>query len=128
MKEITIDNYRITGRESLDPLLKKKEKRYGRFIIDIENMDDTKARKFENDLNKYHASCGCNTGNYFLIIALVLCISYIAITNQPVNNWKSIIQGFLILLIAALLGKFIGTLLDDFKFKKTIKKLYQELA
>jgi len=127
MKDSSIDNYRITGRESLDMLLKKKERRYGRFVIEVENMDENKARQFENDLNKFYASCGCSTGNYFLITTLVLCAAYLYITGRAISNWTIIIQGCFILFIAAVLGKFIGKLLDGFKFKKTVEKLSHEL-
>lgn len=122
-----MDNYIITGKESLSLLRTKKEMRYARFIIDVENMDEDKARKFENDLTKFHASCGCTTGNYFLITALILGPAYLYITGQAVNNWKMVIQGFFILLIAAILGKFIGKLMFGFKFKKTVEKLSREL-
>ena len=123
-----MDNYKITGRESLNILRYKKEKRYGRFIIEVADMDENKARKFENDLNKFHASCGCSTGNYFLIATLILFAAYLYFTGQTINNWKIIIQGFFILLIAAVLGKFIGKLMDGFKFKKTVEKLSNELG
>ncbi len=120
-------NYRITDKGSLKALLKKKHKRYGKFTVDIEYMEDSKARKFETDLNKYYASCGCNTGNYFLMAALVLFVVHFYITGQTIYNWKIIVQGFIILSIAAVLGKFIGKVLDNFKFKKTVNKLSHEL-
>ena len=82
MNTNSIDNYRIIGRESLNMLLKKKEKRYGRFIIEVENMNENKVRKFENDLNKFYTSCGCTAGNYFLITALILGVAYLYITGQ----------------------------------------------
>lgn len=120
-------NYNITDIDSLNKLLKKNGKRYGKFTIDIENMDDIKARKFETDLNKYYASCGCNTGNYFLIATLVLCVAYFYTTGQTINDWKIIVYGFFVLSIAAVLGKFIGKVMDNFKFKKTVKNLSLEL-
>jgi len=128
MRGVTVDTYRITDRESLSILLMKKGVRYGRFVVDIENMDDDKAKKFENNLNKFHASCGCNMGQYFLIATLVLYAAYLFMTGQPVNNWRIIIQGFMILLAATVLGKFLGKLMDGYQFKKTINNLYQELS
>ena len=91
-------------------------------------MNENKVRKFENDLNKFYTSCGCTAGNYFLITALILGVAYLYITGQAINNWKIIVQGFFILLIAAVLGKFIGKLMDGFKFKKTVEKLSRELS
>ena len=122
-----MDNYTISGKESLNLLRTKKEKRYARFIIEVENIDENIARKFENDLTKFHASCGCTTGNYFLITTLILGAAYLYLTGQTVNNWKMIIQGFFILLSAAILGKFIGKLMYGFKFKKTVEKLGRQL-
>ncbi|MCZ6593714.1 MAG: hypothetical protein O6943_02240 [Bacteroidetes bacterium] len=120
-------NYNIIDKGSMETLLKKKHKRYGKFTVDIEHMEDSKARKFETDLNKYYASCGCNTGNYFLVAALVLFVVHFYITGQTIYNWKIIVQGFIILSIAAVLGKFLGKIIDNFKFKKTIKNLSLEL-
>ena len=128
MKYSGIDNYRITSIESLNALLKKRGERYGRFVIEVKNLDQDKARKFENDLNKFYASCGCVTGDYFLIATLVLGATYLFATGQALNNWKVIIQGFFVLLIAAVLGKFIGKLIDGFRFRKTVEKLYRELS
>ena len=128
MKDGGIDNYRITGRESLNILLKKKGRQYGRLIIEVESMDQNKARKFEDDLNKVYASCGCITGDYFLIATLILGATYLSITGQTIDNWRIIIQGFFILLIAAVLGKFIGKLIDSFRFRKTVEKLCHELS
>ncbi len=128
MRGITIDNYRITGRESLSMLRIKKGERYGRFILNIEDMNDVKAQKFENNLNKFYASCGCNTGQYFLVTALVLYAAYLFTTGQPIHNWKIIIQGFIILLAASVLGKCIGKLMDGYRFKKTVNSLYRELV
>lgn len=128
MKGITVDTYRITGRESLNVLMMKKGERYGRFILDIEGMDDAKAKKFENDLNTFYASCGCDTGNYFLIATFVSYAAYLFITEQPIHTWKIIIQGFVLLSVAAVLGKYIGKLMDGYRFKKTISNLYQELV
>ncbi len=122
-----MDNYKIIDMESLNLLLKKKHQHYGRFIIEIENLDENKARKFENDLNKFHSSCGCTTGNYFLMVTLITCAAYIFITGEAINNWKIILQGFSILLIAAVLGKFTGKLMDGFKYKKTLQELSYEI-
>ena len=122
-----MDTYKIIDRESLNVLLRNRVKQYGRFSIEVENMDENTKRKFENDLNKFHASCGCSTGNYFLITTLIIFTAYLYFTGQTINNWKVMIQGFFVLLIAALLGKFIGKLIDGFKFKKTIGKLSYEL-
>lgn len=119
--------YKITDRKSLKELLKKKGRQNRRFSIEVEHLDENTKRKFENDLNKFHSSCGCITGNYFLVIALVLFAAYFYFTGQAINNWKVIIQGFFALSIAALLGKFIGKLIDGFKFKKTVEKLSYEL-
>ncbi len=122
-------DYKITDIESLNNLLKGKGKGkgYGKFTVDIKYLEDNKARKFETDLNKYYASCGCNTGNYFLIATLVLCIGYIYATGESINNWKIILYGFFVLSIAAVFGKFIGKIIDNFKFKKTVKNLSIEL-
>lgn len=106
----------------------KKGERCGRFTLDIESMDDAKAKKFENDLNKFNGSCGCDTGKYFLIAAFIAYAAYLFITGQPINNWKTIIQGFVILSIAAVLGKFIGKLMRGYQFKKTLNNLYRELV
>ncbi len=122
-----MDTYKITGRESLNVLLKKRGGQYGRFSIEIENMDENTKRKFENDLNKFNASCGCSTGNYFLVTTLILYAAYLYFTGQSIYNWQIIIQGFFVLLTSAILGKFIGKLMDGFKFKKTVEKLDYEL-
>ena len=128
MRGITIDSYRITGRESLSMLRTKKGERYGKFILDIQNMDDVKAKKFENDLNKFYASCGCDTGQYFLVATLVLYAAYLFVAGQPINNWGIIIQGFIILSAASVLGTCFGKLMDGYRFKRTINTLYQELV
>ena len=128
MKDSGIANYTITGIESLNALLKRRKGRHGRLIIEVKSLDQNKARKFENDLNKFYASCGCVTGDYFLIATLVLGATYLFITGQALDNWKIIIQGFFVLLIAAVLGKFIGKLIDGFKFRKTVEKLCRELS
>lgn len=122
-----MDIYKITDSESLNILLRTRERAYGRFIVEVENMDENTKRKFENDLNKFHASCGCSTGNYFLITTLILFTAYHIFTGQSINNWKMILQGFFVIAIAAVVGKFIGKLMDGFKFKKTIEKLSYEL-
>ena len=127
MNDINSDNFRITGRESLASLLKKNTRtEYKRIIVAVEHMEETKARKFENKLNKYYTSCGCSTGNYFLVTALVLCIIYLYFTDQALNNWLIYAQVFAVLLIAAVGGKLIGKLVDGFKFKQTLNRLNQE--
>jgi len=128
MRDNTNALYKITDRESLNILLTKRKKRYRKFIIEVENMDQTKAKNFENDLNKFHASCGCTTGNYFLSTTLVLCAVYIYITGQTIFNWKIIMKGVIIFLIVAFIGKLAGKLMDGYKFKKTVKNIYQELV
>ena len=119
--------YSITGIESLQTLRTKRRKRYNKFIIAIENIDETKARKFENDLNKFHASCGCNTGNYFLSTSMVLCAIYFLVNGFPAVNWKLIAEILSALAAVALIGKIVGKILDGRKFNKTVEKLYQEL-
>ena len=126
-----IDNttvvYRITGRESLNILLTKRKNRYQKFIMDVANMDEIKAKNFENDLNKFHASCGCTTGQNFLRTSLVLCVAYILIKELPINNWEIIMQVGAIFLIVSFIGKLAGKLMDGYKFKKTVEKLSHEL-
>ena len=127
MKDNTNAQYKITSRESLNILLTRRKNRYQKFIIDVDNMDETKAKNFENDLNKFHASCGCATGKYFLSTSIVLFATYIFITELPINNWKIIMQGVTVFLIVAFIGKMVGKLKDSYKFKKTIEKLSHEL-
>ncbi len=128
MNDNTNATYKITDRESLNMLLTKRKNRYRKFKLDVDNMDETKAKNFENDLNKFHASCGCATGKYFLITTIVLCAVYIFITKLPINNWKIIMQVGTVFLIVAFIGKLTGKLTDARKFKKTIKNIYQELV
>lgn len=119
--------YIITGKDSLNILFTKRRKRYRKFNVQVKGMDDIKAKNFENDLNKFHASCGCTTGNYFLSTTIILSFVYITFTKQTLFNWKIVIQVFFIYLFAAFIGKLIGKLMDSYKFKKTIVNLYHEL-
>lgn len=119
--------YIITGKDSLNTLFTKRTKRYRKFKMEVKGMDDIKAKNVENNLNKYHASCGCTTGNYFLSTTIILSLVYIIFINKTLFNWKIFIQVFFIYLIAAFIGKFFGKLMDNYKFKKTIENLYHEL-
>ena len=127
MKDNTNALYKITGKESLKILLTKKKNRYQKFIMDVDSMDETKAKNFENDLNKFHASCGCATGKYFLSTSIVLFATYIFITELPINNWKIIMQGVTVFLIVGFIGKLAGKRMDGNNFKKTVEKLSHEL-
>lgn len=120
-------SYTITSSDSLKILLTKKKNRYRKFIVDVKNMDESRAKNFENDLNKFHTSCGCATGQYFLSTSLVLCALYICITKLPVINWRIITAGVTAFLIVAFTGKITGKLIDGYKFKKTVEKLSYEL-
>jgi len=119
--------YLITGIESLQTLRTKRKNHYKKFIIEVENFNETKARKYEIELNKFHASCGCNTGNYFLSTSLVLIAIYFLIIGFPEVNWRLIAEIFSFLFIAALIGKVTGKLLDRKRFNKRVENLYQEL-
>ena len=120
--------YIITGIDSLQMLRTKKKNQYKKFVIASEKIDETKARKFENDLNKFHASCGCNTGNYFLSTSIALCAIYFLITGLPDINWKLIAEILSVLAIIATIGKITGKILDGKKFNTTVQNLYQELV
>lgn len=119
--------YKITNRESLILLLTKRRKRFRKFVVDIETLQESKSKRFENDLNKYHGSCGCTTGNYFLSIAIVLSAIVIYIWRMPILNWKIITPVILIYVLVGIAGKLTGKLVDAHKFKKTVKDLFQEL-
>lgn len=90
-------------------------------------MEEIKAKKFENDLNKFHGSCGCETGKYFLSTSIVLCAAFISYIKLPLNDWEIIAKGIALFLIVAFIGKFIGKWMDRLKFNKTIEKLSYEL-
>ena len=119
--------YIITGIDSLQMLRTKKKNQYKKFVIASEKLDEIKSRKFENDLNKFHASCGCSTGNYFLSTSIVLCAIYFLVTGLPGINWKLIAEVLSVLAIIAIIGKITGKMLDGKKFNKTVQNLYQEL-
>ena len=118
-----MDTFKITGKDSLNILLRKRVGTFRRISIEIENIDEPTKQKFENDLNKFHASCGCSTGNYFLITTIILITIYLLFTGQTIINLKTIIQCFCALIFTAIFGKFTGKLLDRYKFKKAIQKL-----
>jgi hypothetical protein len=119
--------YVITDIDSLQLLRTKKKMQYKKFVIVHEKLDANKTQKFENDLNRFHASCGCNTGNHFLSTSIVLCAIYFLITGLPDINWKLIAEILSVLVLIAVIGKVAGKILDGKKFNKTVENLYQEL-
>jgi hypothetical protein len=127
MSEMREGLYTITDRKSLDFLLTKRRKRYRKFVVAIESLEDPKAKYFEDNLNKYHASCGCTTGNHFLSTAIVLSAIVIFIMKVPVLNWKMIIPIILLYLVVGITGKITGKVMDAYKFRKTVESLFREL-
>ena len=122
------NTYLITGIESFQVLRTNRKKQYKKFVIVSEKLDDTKARNYENDLNKFHASCGCNTGSHFLTTSIVLCTIYFLVTGLPSINWKLIAEILSVLAFMAFVGKITGKILDSKKFNKTVENLYQEFV
>lgn len=119
--------YKITGKQSLELLMKGIKVNVNRFVVEADSLNELQRRKFENELNKYYSSCGCTTGNYFLVTSLILCLIYVLASGVDISNWKIIIEGFLILFAASVIGKFAGKFADRLKFRKTVVRLNGEL-
>lgn len=120
--------YLITGVESLHMLRTKRKKRYKRFVITSDRIDKTTAQKFENNLNRFHSSCGCNTGNHFLSTAIVLGALYFLVNGFPDINWILIAKIISGLALIALIGKITGRIMDAIKFDRTVEDLYKHLV
>lgn len=112
----TIDQLDSIGR---DKISRKKIK------IELTFLSGRQKNEYEKKLNEIFGICGCETGKNFVGIAFICGIFGIFLEIPPFNSSFPVIIGilFLFVLIAAMLGKFMGLFIAKNRFRKVIKEL-----
>lgn len=120
-------DYRITDAASLKLLFTRRKMRYRRFIVDLKEIDTTKAKQYEIDLNKFHNSCGCGTGKHFIASMILVVVFALVFYDFPIMNRQVLILFFAGLIVIGFIGKVTGKLMAAHQFKKTVNNLYEDL-
>lgn len=110
----------VNNLYDLKSLLNKKLPK-GKISINLPNCKDT----YENKLNSCIKDCGCSTGTFFLLFAIVLSILLIPFVSFSFLG--KILCGLSFCFFMAILGKLVGLYIARIKFYKMLKKFIYEL-
>jgi|AntAceMinimDraft_17_1070374.scaffolds.fasta_scaffold11300_4 hypothetical protein len=85
-------------------------------------LDDN--QKYSEKINKHYFACGCETGTYFMVIAILFTIlfSTFRFIFKDTSLLWSIIYSAIFVLIFSITGKLIGLLFAKINLFRTKKK------
>jgi hypothetical protein len=92
-----------------------------RLVLQL-GMHDGESRRVEQQLNRFLASCGCETGAAFVIIGLAIQIAVAVATSDGIS-WPGLAtvgRFSLVLLGLGLAGKITGLVAAEWRFRRAI--------
>lgn len=88
--------------------------------LSLKELEGERAMMWQNKINRYYKSCGCNEGKFFVFLSLV---AFLFVQNNLDWSWKTAGIGFLYCLAGAFVGKIVGKISAYVSFRRTVKKL-----
>lgn len=118
-------SYIIRNLEELNSLKKNKKTNLSEIIIDLPNITIEENQKYSAKINKYYFACGCETGTYFMVIAILsmIILSAFGFIFKDTSLLWSIIYSVIFVLIFSIIGKLSGLSLAKINLNRTIKKI-----
>lgn len=121
-KPVVIDNPSELDRLRVVPGLRSPG--LGRIqLATAQDLDPETRSDFEKRLNGHYFACGCDTAALFIVIAIVGSLTLIVAGGADNLGKWSWLLGFLLVLVAAALGKFVGKLRAERQFRQVVAEL-----
>lgn len=115
----------IKDIDEINILIKKRKYNFSEIVIDLPYFTVEENKKYSDKINKYYLSCGCETGTYFMIFAILFAtiISVCELFFKATPLLWGIIYSVIFVLISAIIGKLTGLLIAKIRLHKTFKKI-----
>jgi len=113
---------------SLSVLPLKRKRGIGRVVIADPEIPNDKREAWERDINRNLRACGCSESSVLMLIALVGYCAYLIwrwVTGAELG-WSHLGWGVLVLFIAASVGKGLGLLRAEARYRRLVERIGQE--
>ncbi|WP_044398271.1 hypothetical protein [Lacinutrix sp. Hel_I_90] len=120
------NNLVITNKEALSLLLSNST--FDRITFNFPNLKASYNQYWSEKVEKVYHACGCTTGFQFMFSSFIMSILYLVLRFGHVieHPYRTLMEGFVFILVMTLLGKVIGLFLARIKlmwYVREIKKI-----
>ena len=116
---------KINSVEELNSLIHLKEFKENTWNLSMPFFDNKENKHYSKIINKNKNACGCNTGGYFLVTSVLICIflSKYKISIFDTQIIQQIIISIIVIFISSLIGKVIGILYSKQRFNTVLRSI-----
>jgi hypothetical protein len=99
-------------------------------ILNLTFFNNLTNTKYTKKINKYRNACGCDTGTVFMIVSILVTISYFKLNYKYFQSeyLKYLICGLVFIIACSLFGKVFGLLIAKYKLKITISEIKHHIT
>lgn len=121
---------KIETPEEFNDFLENPEHHSDTIILNLAIFDDRRNRYYSRIINKNKNACGCETGTVFMLIAIIMGISWLIIdfTGFTTRFFYNMLFCILFVGLFSMLGKLTGLLIAKRILKVTLKEIKQNIT
>ncbi len=121
--------YIVEDTQSFNQLLKDKKSYITDVAFNFSSFTHEENLKYGKKFNKYYFACGCDTGTYFMLgaIILVVLLYFFNANFVTLGLVKWIIYSVIFVIVFSIIGKLVGLLSAKIKLNILIRNIKKQL-